>query len=607
MKNNKTWKVGSKASILKYFLRGSVWMFAISIVFDFIKAVADMIIPQIIRISIDNIIVGGGELSKTASAIIEHFGGISYLGRHIILMAAAIMVAAIIKVICEYCSTVFHTRAAETLIKRMRDSIFTHIEKFPFSWHMKNHTGDIIQRCTSDVEMVKSFISEQLTNMVCIVLYLFLALLFMLPMDPLLTAIAFIPVPFIILYSISFHKKIGKKFRECDENEGRLSGIAQENLTGVRVVRAFGREKYELEKFENHNEYYTSLWVSLAKTFSRFRSTSDVLSGLQIMLIVVSGAVFCIRGRMTPGEYIAFISYNSMMIWPIRLLGRMLAELSKAGVSIGRIQYIMDSPVESDPENASEPDMSGDIEFRNVNFAYDGCPQLLHDINFEIKAGTTLGILGGTGSGKSTLMMLLDKLYDLPENSGSITVNGVDIRNIKTEYLRRNIGMVLQEPYLFSRTIRENIGITKDGITLSEIREAAKAACLDETVEEFTHGYDTFVGERGVTLSGGQKQRAAIARTLTQSTPIIIFDDSLSAVDTETDAKVRAALEKRFGSATIIFISHRITTLSKTDKIIVMDEGRIVEEGTPNELKSAGGLYQKIYDIQSGPAKEAPV
>ena len=251
--------------------------------------------------------------------------------------------------------------------------------------------------------------------------------------------------------------------------------------------------------------------------------------------------------------------------------------------------------------------MRGDIVFDRVSFAYEGCPEVLHDISFTMKAGTTLGILGGTGSGKSTLVQLLDKLYELPEDKGRISIGGVDIRDIKTSHLRKNIGMVLQEPFLFSRTLRENIGISDDSIDLESIRAAAKAACLDEAIEGFAKGYETFVGERGVTLSGGQKQRAAIARMLTLNTPIMIFDDSLSAVDTETDAKIRASLEKRFGSASIILISHRITTLSKADKILVLDKGRIIEEGRHEELKNAGGIYSSIYNIQSGTAEEAGI
>lgn len=597
---------GRKAALVWGFLEGSRMLFLTSVIFAALMTLADMIIPQIIRAAIDNAI--GGQPPKLPEFVIravDAIGGFEYLGRHLYIMSLALMAASCVRVISQYMFRVTNEKASETLVKTMRDRIFSHIERLPFSWHMKNKTGDIIQRCTSDVDMVRSFVSEQLVSILRLVILLVMSITFMLSMNAPLAFIAIIPTPFIIAYSFKFHKKIKEGFKECDENEGKLSAIAQENLTGVRVVRAFGRERRERDNFEKQNKYYTSLWVRLSRVMSRFWSTNDVLSGAQVMMVVVVGAVFCTRGHMTAGEYVAFISYNSLLVWPVRALGRMLSEMSKAGVSIDRIQYIMDSKEESDSENPKKPDMSGDIVFEHVSFAYDGAPQMLHDISFTMKGGTTLGILGGTGSGKSTMMMLLDKMYDIAPDSGRITIGGVDIREIETEYLRKNIGMVLQEPYLFSRTIAENIGITKPDITLGEIREAARAACLDETVNSFSKGYDTFVGERGVTLSGGQKQRAAIARTLTQNTPIMIFDDSLSAVDTETDAKIRASLEAKFGSASIILISHRITTLSKADKILVIEGGRITEEGTHDELKCADGIYRKIYEIQSGTGMEA--
>ena len=598
-------KKGGKAALVWHFLKGSRAMFVVSIIMMALMNAADMLTPQIIRATIDNAIgEREPEFPAAVMKIVDHFGGFEYLGEHLYIMALAIIAIAAVRVISQYLFRVYSTKASETLVKTMRDSLFSHIEKLPFSWHMKNKTGDIIQRCTSDVDMVRNFVSEQMTSIFRVVILLVLSLTFMMSMNVPLGLIAIIPMPIIFFYSFRFHKKIKEGFKECDENEGKLSAMAQENLTGVRVVRAFGRERSEKDNFEKHNSFYTSLWVRLAKVMGRFWSVSDVLSCTQVMLVVVFGAVFCINGKMMPGEYVAFISYNALLVWPIRMLGRMLSEMGKAGVSIDRIQYIMDSEEERDAPDAKTPDMNGDIVFDHVNFSYENCPQMLHDISFTMKAGTTLGILGGTGSGKSTMMMLLDKMYDLPSEWGKITIGGVDIAEIKTEHLRKNIGIVLQEPYLFSRTLAENIGITKSDITLSDIREAARAACLDDTIEGFSKGYETFVGERGVTLSGGQKQRAAIARMLTQKTPIMIFDDSLSAVDTETDAKIRASLEARFGSASIILISHRITTLSKADKILVIENGRITEEGTHDELKCGGGVYQKIYEIQSGSAEE---
>ena len=588
-------------SLLWQFLNGAKRYFAITVLAAGVTALADMLQPQIIRAAVDCALGGKeGDFPAFVMDAVNSIGGFEYLGQHLWIMAIAILVVAVVQVVSQYTFRVYNTKASETLVKSMRDQLFSHIQRLPFSWHMKNRTGDIIQRCTSDIETTKNFLSEQLTSVFRIVILLILSISFMVSMHGTLTLIALIPMPLIIGYSMHFHKKIHEGFTDCDENEGKLSAMAQENLTGVRVVRAFGQERAEMDKFTKQNDYYTSLWIKMAKIMSRFWSVSDIFSGIQVMLVVIFGAYFCIHGSLTEGEYIAFISYNSMLVWPIRQLGRMISEMSKAGVSIDRVAYIMHSPVESDDPGATDAPMDGDICFEHVNFAYENSPELLHDINFTMKAGTTLGILGGTGSGKSTLMLLLDKLYLLDENGGHITIGGTDIRKIRTEHLRKNIGMVLQEPFLFSRTIAENIGITSPKVDMQAIRTAAAAAALDETITSFAQGYETMVGERGVTLSGGQKQRAAIARMLTQETPIMIFDDSLSAVDTQTDAKIRQAIAQKFGKASVILISHRITTLSAADKIIVLDRGRIVEEGTHEELKQNGGIYQKIYETQSG-------
>ena len=605
--NEKSPQNREKLSLLWQFLKGAKRYFLITVLAAGVTAMADMLQPQIIRAAVD-CALGGKEGNFPAFVMdaVNSIGGFAYLGKHLWIMACAILVVAVFQVASQYIFRVYNTKASETLVKSMRDQLFSHIQHLPFSWHMKNRTGDIIQRCTSDIETTKNFLSEQLTSVFRIIILLILSITFMSSMHGMLTLIALIPMPLIILYSMHFHKKIHDGFMECDENEGKLSAMAQENLTGVRVVRAFGQERSEMDKFTKQNDYYTSLWVNMAKVMSRFWSTSDIFSGVQIMLVVIFGAYFCIHGSLTEGEYIAFISYNAMLVWPIRQLGRMISEMSKAGVSIDRVFYIMNSPAETDDPDATEAPMDGDICFNHVSFAYENAPELLHDIHFTMKAGTTLGILGGTGSGKSTLMLLLDKLYLLDEHSGSITVGGVDIRKIKTEHLRRNIGMVLQEPFLFSRTIAENIGIVSPELDMEAIRSAAEAAALDETITSFAQGYETMVGERGVTLSGGQKQRAAIARMLTQETPIMIFDDSLSAVDTQTDAKIRQAIKSRFGKASVILISHRITTLSAADKIIVLDRGRIAEEGTHDQLKCGGGIYQKIYETQSG-SKEVAV
>ncbi len=590
-----------RGKLILQFLKGSKAFFFICMVCAAVSALADMVTPQIIRVTVDNILGSAPveDLSPTVRSLLDAFGGAEHLRGNLWIMALAVVVVAIVKVAAQYGFRVLNTRGGETLVKTMRDTLYRHIARLPFQWHMQHHTGDIIQRCTSDIDTTRNFISEQMTSLIRILIMLVMSVVFMLGMNVTLTLIAMAPLPVIVWYSIFFHHKFRKGFQECDENEGKLSAMVQENLTGVRVVRAFGRERYERDRFGKQNSHYTSLWVKLGKLMAFFWASADILSGLQIMLVVVFGVLFCLRQGMTAGEFIAFVSYNGMLVWPVRQLGRMISEMSKAGVGIDRIGYIMDAEEEKDEPGAVDAPMDGDIRFEHVSFGYEGCPEMLHDIDLTIPAGSTLGILGGTGSGKSTMMYLLDRLYNLPEEGGRITVGGTDIRKIRLEHLRKNIGIVLQEPYLFSRTIRENLAITSPDLSEEDLHEAAKAACLEETVEGFTKGYETFVGERGVTLSGGQKQRAAIARMLTRKTPIMIFDDSLSAVDTETDAKIRAALEKRFGSATIILISHRITTLSRADRVLVLDHGSVAQYGTPAELSAQEGLYKQIEDIQS--------
>ena len=590
-----------RGKLIWHFLKGSKGFFLLCMLCAALSALADMIIPQIIRVTVDQILSGADTeaLSPLVKEMLQAFGGAEALRSALWIPALAVVAVAAVKALSQYGFRVTNAKGSETLVKTMRDSLYRHIERLPFQWHMKNHTGDIIQRCTSDIDTTRNFISEQMTHLIRILILLGMSVAFMLSMHVSLTLIAMIPLPVIIWYSLFFHRKFRKGFTECDENEGLLSAMVQENLTGVRVVRAFGRERYERDRFDQQNHKYTDLWKKLGSLMSLFWSTSDILSGVQIMLVVIFGTVYCLRGSMTSGEFIAFLSYNGMLVWPVRQLGRMISDMSKAGVGIDRVGYIMDAEEERDEPGSGTPDMRGDIVFDHVSFAYEGAPEMLHDISLTVPAGSTLGILGGTGSGKSTLMYLLDRLYPLQEGGGRITIGGTDIRKIQLNHLRAHIGIVLQEPFLFSRTLRENLSITSPELTEEELSAASRTACLEETIASFTKGYETFVGERGVTLSGGQKQRAAIARMLTQNAPIMIFDDSLSAVDTETDAKIRSALEKKFGSATIILISHRITTLSKADQVLVLDHGRAAQLGSPEELKNQPGLYQEIDRIQS--------
>lgn len=592
-----------RSHMLMYFLSGSKRYFALAILFACIMALFELINPKITGYTVDFII---GDLETIPGFIldmIDKIGGREYLLSRLWIMAIVVIIIAFFGALARYFYQLFNSIGAETLVKKMRDELYSHISYLPYAWQDVNKTGDIIQRCTSDVDMVKSFLSQQLTNLIRMIVLIALALFFMTRIHGLLTLVAFLFIPVVILYSLFFHNKIGESFEKCDVEEGKLSAIAQENLTGVRVVRAFGREAYERDRFESENEIYTNLWVRMMKILSTFWVSNDLLAAIDTITIMSLGVFFTVKGQLSAGEFVSFVAYNSMLLFPVRQLGRMVSELSKAGVSIDRIMYIMNSEPEKEASGAVDFPQNGDIVFDHVSFAYEtenlSSENVLHDLSFTIKKGQTVGILGSTGAGKSTIIHLLDGLYELPENCGSIFINGVDIRKIKKHELRKNIGLVLQEPYLFSRSLEENIKLAKDDAKHEEVIEAVETASLKNSILKFKDGFDTYVGERGVTLSGGQKQRTAIAQMLIRKPEIMIFDDSLSAVDAKTDAEIRHSLKKASGESTVIMISHRLTTIMHADNIFVIENGRIVESGNHEELLKLNGKYKKIYDLQS--------
>lgn len=588
----------SRLRLIANILAGQWHLFFFALLFSMGSTLFNSLTPQIIRLTVDSVI---GSEPLALFGFFSGLGGLISSGpffQGILICSGLVVLMAVCAGLCGYISRMALARGSENMLKNLRDRLFSHIQRLPFSWHVKNQTGEIIQRCTSDVNVIRGFISGQMVEVFRTVFLILLSMGIMFSMNVRISLVALTFIPIVILYSGIFFSIIAKKFLEADIAEGQLSTAVQENLTGVRVVRAFGRESFEVERFEKRNERFADLWIRLGHIQSYYWAIGDLITGLQIMTVAIFGVVEAVNGAISLGEFLAFISYNTTLVWPVRSLGRILSEMSKAGVSIDRVNYILEAGEEQDPPEALTPPMDGEIAFSHITFQYEGMQPVLRDIDFTIPAGSTFAILGGTGSGKSTLMHLLTRLYDLPPECGRITVGEVDIAQMKRGWVRKNIGMVLQEPFLFSRTIKENIAAPRPDAPMQEVRRAARIACVDGAIGSFTDGYDTIVGERGVTLSGGQKQRVAIARMLMQNAPIMIFDDSLSAVDAETDAQIRAALKTQMGRSTVILISHRITTLMQADRILVLEDGRMAELGTHQELIGRDGVYKRIYDIQ---------
>lgn len=568
--------------ILRYF-KGAKKYFLAAVLASLITTVFNALTPQIFRFTIDSVLEGNDY---------------PYLAEHLWIMALILVGVALFSGAAMYVSRYHTAKAGENFAKNMRDALFAHVQKLPMKWHDKHQTGDIIQRCTSDVEVIRNFVVTQLLEVFRTVFLVVVSFSVMVSMNVKLSLIVLLFVPLVVAYSGIFYRLIARRFTDADEAEGALSTVVQENATGVRVVRAFGREKFEMERFREKNDIFANLWIRLGTLSGLYWGVGDLITGLQVVTIIVLGAMEAVHGNITVGEFIAFASYNTTLVWPIRGLGRILSDMSKAGVSFERVDYIIRAAEEAYQEENQEENRTFDIRFSHVNFAYEEGHPVLSNLDFSIPQGSTLGILGGTGSGKSTLVQLLNRLYELQEGQGEITLGGKNIREIPLEWLRNNIGIVLQEPFLYSRTIKENIAASVPDATMEEIRQAAKIACVDDTIMSFPDGYDTLVGERGVTLSGGQRQRVAIARMLLQKAPIMIFDDSLSAVDSQTDAKIRKALSQSCKNATVILISHRITTLMGADQILVLNQGKIQEQGTHEELISREGIYRQVYEIQ---------
>jgi ATP-binding cassette subfamily B protein len=535
--------------------------------------------------------------------LINALGGRDFLRQNLWIPALALILMNVVNGVFTFIKGRSSAIASENIARKLRNDLYRHLQHLPFAYHVKAQAGELIQRCTSDVDTIRRFLAVQVMEVVNTVLMVVIAMSILLPRSVPITLYSLILVPPLFCFATWFFKMVHKSFEVADEADGVLNAVLQENLSGVRVVRAFGQQEREVEKFDRVNNDLRKKNLRLNELLAIYWGGGDAISMTQTLLTLVVCIIYACNGWITVGTLIVFTSTLGMLLFPIRQLGRTLSDAGKAMVSMKRVQAILHEEAEPDEPNALKPDLHGDIVFDHVSFAYpdDNVP-VLRDVSFTIPAGKTAAVLGGTGSGKSTMMYLLQRLYT--PTSGKITIGGVDIQQIDRKYLRAHVGLILQEPFLYSKSIRENVGITAPEQEAERIEHAADIASASGFIAKADKGWETVVGERGVTLSGGQKQRIAIARTLLKDNNILIFDDSLSAVDTETDAQIRAALRHEQKDVTTLIISHRVTTLSQADLILVLENGQITQQGTHAELCSQPGLYQRINSIQNALEEE---
>jgi ATP-binding cassette subfamily B protein len=490
---------------------------------------------------------------------------------------------------------------AEGIVLRLRNYLFDHIQRLTFAYHSRTQTGELIQRATSDVDTLRRFFSEQAIGVGRILLLFVINFIALLNLNVKLALISIIAIPLVFIASIIFFKRIGKAYEAYQEQEAKLSTTLQENLSGVRVVKAFARQDYERDKFEKENWGKFLRGRRLLLMHAYFWPVTDIICGFQMLGGFLVGALMAINGTISVGTYMAYAGLVVWLIWPIRNLGRLVVQTSEGMVSFQRVMSIIREDREplDVGDHRPEGDIAGDILFNRVCFEYDDDDNpVLHNISFHCKPGQAVALMGSTGSGKTSLVNLLPRFHEY--TSGSIQLDGVELNRYPRKYLRSQIGIVEQEPFLFSRTIRENIayGVDRE-VSENEIEAAARAAAIHDVILDFPDGYDTLVGEKGVTLSGGQKQRVAIARTLLKNPCILILDDSTSSVDTETEAEIRMALEYLMKGRTTFIIAHRIQSVMNADLILVLDKGHIVQQGTHADLLSGDGIYRQIHDIQT--------
>lgn len=567
------------------------------VIVTIVYVITTLLQPLLLGLVIDNIINQDPITNAWLLRFTALLGGQSYIREHLWIGALIVMIIITFASITVFIRSRLNGHISENVALNIKDKLFSHLMSLPYKYFVNSESGDLIQRATSDIDILRRVFAGQISEFFYALSIVSISLIIMHSINPQLMFVAALLLPFIFIFALFFFIRMQKNFTEYDHADAKLTHAISENLAATRVIKAFNREVYESESFDKVNEQLKHRGIKMIDALSFYWGASDFLCFSSILLVIVNGVIMVINNSLTSGQLVVFVSFSGMMVWPLRHLGRIIADFGKVSVSLGRLVEVLEETPE-DLVSGITPEIKGNIVLKDVKFHYDDDPKhVLNGINMEIKAGQTVAIIGTTGSGKSSLVHLLSSLYEYSE--GEILIDGVELKTYNRHYLRRNIATVLQEPFLFSKTVKENIQITNYERTLEELMNASRIARAEEFIENFELGYETMVGERGTTLSGGQRQRVAIARSVITEAPIIIFDDSLSAVDTQTDKEIRSKLSTIKGLATTIIITQRISSSQDADMIFVLDEGRVSDVGVHDELISKPGLYQRIYNVQT--------
>ena len=520
-------------------------------------------------------------------------------------IALAIFLVTVVRSLLNYLERILMEWVAQRVIYDLRNSIYHHLQSLSFSFYDKAQTGQLMSRATADVETLRRFMSFGILRLVSTVLTMLVVLVLLLQMHWRLTIVAMSTMPLLILVVWQFAIKVRPRYRVIQQQMGHITTVLQEAISGVRVVRAFAQEEREIERFKQQNWKYLELNITTLRLWAFYFPLMTFLGGLGSTVVLWYGGRLVIAGELTMGQMLAFQTLLMQLLQPIRMIGWLVNMATQASAAGQRVFEILDtkSDVAEKPNAKELANVTGRVRLENVSFSYDGGNMVLDNLNIEAQPGETIALLGATGSGKSSIINLIPRFYDVTD--GRVTIDGTDVRDVTLQSLRANIGIVLQETFLFSASIRDNIAYGKPGATDAEIVAAAHAARIHDFIMTLPKGYETLVGERGVGLSGGQKQRVAIARALLMDPKVLILDEATSSVDTETEYFIQQALNELMKKRTTFVIAQRLSTVKNAQQIVVLDNGSIGEHGTHQELLRAGGVYREIYEMQFKQQEEA--